>query len=150
MGARVNAMIEVAIDSFGVKKPDVSAADALALLMERIEWVDQVGIDVFGIGEHHKRDWLDSAPAILLASAVLRRPVSRAATAADFAVGSAGTIELNATGEEAVVGKTARVVEEVLVGKSSSERTEAIHDSVRRTEVEVEQVPGTTTTKTEY
>ena len=81
---------------------------------------------------------------------VLRRPVSRAATAADFAVGSAGTIELSATGEEAVVGKTARVVEEVLVGKSSSKRTEAIHDSVRRTEVEVEQVPGTTTTKTGY
>ncbi len=81
---------------------------------------------------------------------VQRRAVNRAATAADFAAGSAGTIELNATGEEAVVGKTARVVEEVLVGKSSSERTEAIHDSVRRTEVEVEQVPGTTTSQTGY
>ena len=81
---------------------------------------------------------------------VERRAVNRAATAADFAAGTAGTIELNATGEEAVVGKTARVVEEVLVGKSSSERTEAIHDSVRRTEVDVEQLPGTATTKTGY
>ena len=79
---------------------------------------------------------------------VQRRPVSRVATAADFTAGTGGVIELTATGEEAVVGKTARVVEEVLVGKTSSERTEAIHDSVRRTEVDVEQVPSTTTTTT--
>jgi stress response protein YsnF len=52
---------------------------------------------------------------------------------------------LNAIGEEAVVGKTSRVVEEVLVGKQSSERTQAIHDSVRKTEVDVEEVPGETT-----
>ena len=75
---------------------------------------------------------------------VERRPVSRVATAADFAPGDR-TIEVRATGEEAVVGKTARVVEEVLVGKEASERTEAIHDSVRRTEVDVEQVAGTET-----
>lgn len=81
---------------------------------------------------------------------VERRPVSRVATAADFAAGSGGVVELMATSEEAVVGKTARVVEEVLVGKTSSERTEAIHDSVRKTEVEVEQIPTTTTTKSNY
>ena len=69
---------------------------------------------------------------------VERRPVNRAATAADFNMGQGSTIELNATGEEAVVGKSARVVEEVLVGKASSSHTEVIHDSVRRTEVEVE------------
>ncbi len=76
---------------------------------------------------------------------VERRPVSRIATAADFEAGRGSTIELNATGEEAVVGKTARVVEEVVVGKQSTQRTEAIHDSVRKTEVEVEQVGATTT-----
>ncbi len=80
---------------------------------------------------------------------VERRPVSRVATAQDFAAGAGGAIELTATGEEAVVGKSARVVEEVLVGKSSSERTEAIRDSVRRTEVEVEQVPGAGSTTTQ-
>ncbi len=69
---RVNEMIEIGIDSFVVKTPGVSAADSLTRLMERIEWADQVGIDVFGIGEHHKRDWLDSAPAILLAAAATR------------------------------------------------------------------------------
>ncbi len=75
---------------------------------------------------------------------VERRAVNRPATAADFAAGSGSVIELNATGEEAVVGKTSRVVEEVLVGKESSEHTQAIHDSVRRTEVEVENVEGET------
>ena len=73
-----------------------------------------------------------------------RRPVNRPATAADFEAGRGGVIELNATGEEAVVGKTSRVVEEIAVGKTSSERTEAIHDTVRKTEVDIEQIPGET------
>ena len=73
-----------------------------------------------------------------------RTPVNRAATEADFATGT-GSIELNATGEEAVVGKTSRVVEEVRVGKQSSERTEQINDTVRHTEVEVEPTTVTTT-----
>ena len=80
---------------------------------------------------------------------VERRPVNRAASAADFNMGQGSIIELNATGEEAVVGKTARVVEEVFVGKTSTSHTEEIHDSVRKTEVEVEQIPGTTTTTKE-
>ncbi len=75
---------------------------------------------------------------------VERRPVNRAATAADFKAGSGEAIELRAMGEEAVVGKTSRVVEEVLVGKQGSDRVEEIHDSVRKTEVEVEKFAGTT------
>lgn len=75
---------------------------------------------------------------------VERRFVDRPASEADFAAGSGGVVELTATGEEAVVGKTSRVVEEVLVGKEASQRTEAIHDSVRRTEVEVEEIPSQT------
>ncbi len=75
---------------------------------------------------------------------VERRPVNRAATAADFNPGTR-TMEVRAMGEEAVVGKTARVVEEVFVGKDATERTEAIHDSVRRTEVEVEKIDGAET-----
>ena len=81
-----------------------------------------------------------------------RQPVNRAATEADFQAGNGGSIELNAMAEEAVVGKSSRVVEEVRVGKQSSEHTEAIHDSVRKTEVEVEQVAakaGTGTTRAE-
>ena len=73
---------------------------------------------------------------------VERRAVNRPATAADFAAGSGSVFELNAKGEEAVVGKTSHVVEEVLVGKQSSEHTQTIHDSIRKTEVEVENLPG--------
>ena len=73
-----------------------------------------------------------------------RHPVSRAATEADFQAGSGGTIEMQAMAEEAVVGKSSKVVEEVRVGKQSSERAETIHDSVRKTEVEVEQLQAET------
>ena len=80
---------------------------------------------------------------------VQRRAVNRPATAADFAAGSGAVMELTAMGEEAVVGKTSRVVQEVVIGKESSQHTEAIHDTVRKTEVEVEQlVPGSTSTTT--
>ena len=77
---------------------------------------------------------------------VERRFVDRPATEADFTAGKGGVVELTATGEEAVVGKTARVVEEVLVGKESTQRTDTIQDSVRKTEVEVEEIPGQTVT----
>ena len=79
-----------------------------------------------------------------------RRPVNRVATAADFNMGQGSVIEVNATGEEAVVGKTARVVEEVLVGKQSSSHTEVVHDSVRKTEVEVEEIAGERNTTNRY
>ena len=72
--------------------------------------------------------------------------MNRMASAADFNMGQGSVIELNATGEEAVIGKTAHVVEEVVVGKTSTSHTEVIHDSVRKTEVEVDQIPGATTT----
>ncbi len=72
---------------------------------------------------------------------VERRPVNRAATEADFNTGS-GVVEMTAMGEEAVVGKSSRVVEEVSVGKVGSDRTEQINDSVRHTEVDVEKLTG--------
>jgi stress response protein YsnF len=61
------------------------------------------------------------------------------------------TIEVEERGEEAVVSKEARVVEEVVVRKEAEQRTETISDTVRRTEVDVEderdtRVTGTGTT----
>ncbi len=79
-----------------------------------------------------------------------RRPVTdgRAVTDADF---TDKTIELTETAEEAVVSKTARVVEEVSLGKTATDRTETIRDTLRKEEVEIEQIPGTaTTTGTTY
>jgi uncharacterized protein (TIGR02271 family) len=69
-----------------------------------------------------------------------RRPVDRPATTADLNAFREGTIEVRETQEEAVIGKDARVVEEIRVRKDVDERTERVHDTVRRTEVEVEQL----------
>jgi uncharacterized protein (TIGR02271 family) len=69
-----------------------------------------------------------------------RRPVDRPASEADLAGLREGAVEVTATAEEPVVSKQARVVEEVVVGKEVSEHTETVRDTVRRTEVEVEQL----------
>ncbi len=73
---------------------------------------------------------------------VERRPVNRAVTNADMAAFKEGAIEVTETDEEAVVSKNARVVEEVVVDKTAQDRTETIRDSVRRNDVQVEQIPG--------
>ena len=73
---------------------------------------------------------------------VERRPVDRSATEADLSRGREEVIEVQEFAEEPVVAKEARVVEEVQVGKDVSERTETVRDTVRRTEVNVEQTPG--------
>ena len=74
---------------------------------------------------------------------VQRRAVDRPITDADEAFRER-TIDMTATGEEAVVGKTARVVEEVVVSKTADTRVEQIDDTVRRTDVEVDEQTGTT------
>jgi len=71
---------------------------------------------------------------------VERRPVNRPASSADLNALRNETIEVRETSEEAVVAKEARVVEEVRVRKDVDERTEKVRDTVRRTEVEVEQL----------
>jgi uncharacterized protein (TIGR02271 family) len=68
---------------------------------------------------------------------VERRPVDRPATDADKAFKET-TVEMRETAERAVVQKQARVIEEVVIGKQANERTETVRDTVRRTEVEVE------------
>ncbi len=72
-----------------------------------------------------------------------RRPVDQPLTLADVdARLQDGVVELRATSEQAVVEKRARVVEEVLLKKDSSEHIEHIRDSIRRTEVEVTEISG--------
>lgn len=70
-----------------------------------------------------------------------RRPVDRAATAGDMAF-KEQNLEVTETDEVPVVSKDARVVEEVVVGKTASERTETVSDTVRRTDVDVEDLTG--------
>ena len=70
--------MQVGVDSFATafgKDAAVlagNAAEALRQLTDRIEHAEQVGLDVFGIGEHHRREFLDSAPPIILAAAAAK------------------------------------------------------------------------------
>ncbi len=71
---------------------------------------------------------------------VERRPVDRPVNPSDINAFQESTIELRETAEEAVVEKSARVVEEVIVGKEVTQRQENITDTVRHTEVDIEQL----------
>lgn len=71
----INSKMEIGIDSFasamyGTKT--LSSVDAMEQLLDRITLADQAGLDVFGIGEHHKKEFLDSAPAVILSAAAAR------------------------------------------------------------------------------
>ncbi len=70
--------MELGIYSFVETNPDTSAnyaatsAQRLRDLLEEIELADQVGLDVYGIGEHHRPDFVASTPAVILAAAAVR------------------------------------------------------------------------------
>ena len=68
--------VQIGIDSFAAAHDDtsraLSATQRLRNLIEEIEHADQVGLDVFGIGEHHRKDFLDSAPVVILGAAAAR------------------------------------------------------------------------------
>ncbi len=70
--------MHIGIDSFAAAVPDPftgvtpTPTERLAHLLEEIELADQVGIDVFGLGEHHREEYLDSAPVVILAAAAAR------------------------------------------------------------------------------
>jgi probable LLM family oxidoreductase len=69
-------MIQVGIDSFAAAFDEnsraVNPAERLRHLIEQIEHADDVGVDAFGVGEHHRREFLDSAPAVILGAAAAR------------------------------------------------------------------------------
>jgi probable LLM family oxidoreductase len=68
--------MQIGIDSFAAAFDEnsraVNPAQRLRQLMEQIEHADQVGIDAFGVGEHHRREFLDSAPHVILGAAAVR------------------------------------------------------------------------------
>lgn len=70
--------MEIGIDSFAANNIESehqrasNSSEALGRLLERIEYADRMGLDVFGIGEHHRKEFLDSAPTMILAAAAAR------------------------------------------------------------------------------
>ncbi|HTL69304.1 MAG TPA: LLM class flavin-dependent oxidoreductase [Lacunisphaera sp.] len=78
---------ELGIDSFvetsfdPAKRAAMSPAARVRDLLEEIELADRVGLDVFGIGEHHRKEYVSSAPAVILAAAAARTQRIRLASA---------------------------------------------------------------------
>jgi len=66
----VDSFVETSFDP--VQRAAMSEAGRIRDLLEEIELADQVGLDVFGIGEHHRREYVSSAPAVILAAAAAR------------------------------------------------------------------------------
>jgi len=70
--------MEIGVDSFAIAIKDpvtgltIKPLDRMHQLLDEIEVADKVGLDVFGVGEHHRAEFLDSAPAIILAAAASR------------------------------------------------------------------------------
>lgn len=71
--------MEIGIDSFAARDMNgdperkvIDSQKALAELLERMEYADKVGLDSFGIGEHYREEFLDSAPVVILAAAAAR------------------------------------------------------------------------------
>lgn len=68
--------MQVGVDSFAAALDDTrplgDPSDRLQGLIEQIALADKVGLDVFGIGEHHRKEFLDSAPAVILGAAAAR------------------------------------------------------------------------------
>lgn len=88
--------MEIGIDSFASAMygtTGITPELAMAQLLERIALADQLGLSVFGIGEHHKKDFLDSAPAVILAAAAARTKQIRL-TSAVAVLGAADPVRL--------------------------------------------------------
>ena len=65
--------MELGIYTFGeLTDPALTVKERMKDLLEEIELADQVGLDVFGVGEHHRKEFTVSAPAVILAAAAAR------------------------------------------------------------------------------
>ena len=114
--------MDIGIDSFAAILPDPatgrtpSAADRMADLLDEVETADRVGLDVFGIGEHHRAEFLDSAPAVILAAAAARTKTIRLTSAVTVlsAVDPVRTFQ-----EFATIDLVSRGRAELVVGRGS-------------------------------
>ena len=115
-------MIEIGIDSFAATFPDpatgktLPAADRMEKLLEEVETADRVGLDGFGIGEHHRKEFLDSAPPVILAAAAARTTRIRL-TSAVSVLSAVDPVRLFQ--EFATVDLIARGRAEIVVGRGS-------------------------------
>ena len=117
--------MEIGVDSFVAATVDaagraVDPARHLSDLLEAITLADEVGLDVFGIGEHHRREFLDSAPTVILAAAAARTRRIRLTSAVTVLSAADpvrvfqefATLDLLSNGRaEIVAGRGSRIIE---------------------------------------
>jgi probable LLM family oxidoreductase len=114
--------MEIGIDSFVATIPHhvtghlVSPADRMEALLAEVETADRVGLDVFGIGEHHRQEFLDSAPPVILAAAAARTQRIRLASAVTV-LSAADPVRVFQ--EFATIDLIARGRAEIVVGRGS-------------------------------
>jgi probable LLM family oxidoreductase len=113
--------MEIGIDSFAVAFGDegraVSPSDRLTNLIEQIERADLVGLDSFGVGEHHRKEFLDSAQAVILGAAAVRTKRIRL-TSAVTVLGSSDPVRVFEN--FATVDLLSRGRAEIVAGRGSS------------------------------
>src|ERR1700756_1772632 len=79
--------MQIGVDSFAATIPfpasgiTLTPQERMQHLLEESELADRAGLDVFGMGEHHRAEFLDSAPAIILAAAAARTKTIRLTSA---------------------------------------------------------------------
>ena len=74
--------MEIGIDSFaGLREGETDGSKAINELLDRITFADQAGLNVFGIGEHHRKEFLDSSPFNILSAAAAKTKNIRLASA---------------------------------------------------------------------
>jgi probable LLM family oxidoreductase len=113
--------LELGIDSFAAAfthdSRAVAPADRMRDLIEQIVRADQVGLDSFGIGEHHRREFLDSAPAVILGAAAARTEHIRLTSAVSVL---SATDPVRLFQEFATLDLLSRGRAEMVVGRGSS------------------------------
>jgi probable LLM family oxidoreductase len=115
--------MEIGVDSFVAtsamfgEDPPAADADRMGFLLQEIEAADRAGLDVFGIGEHHRDDYLDSAPAVILAAAAARTKTIRL-TSAVTVLSAADPVRVFQ--EFATLDLISRGRAEIVVGRGSS------------------------------
>lgn len=134
--------MEIGIDSFASAmygSNTLTSVNAMEQLLERIELADQVGLDVFGIGEHHKKEFLDSATAVILGAAASRTKRIRLASAVTVLSASDpvrvyqefSTLDLISKGRaELVVGRGSSVEAYPLFGFSMNDYDELFKEKL--------------------
>lgn len=140
-GAGAAVTTGIRADTMGTEAHEVSDGELVLPVVEEEIRVGKREVDRVGLRVSTRVEERPVEESVRLREEhinVERRAVDRPVAAADSAAFREGAVEVHAQGQEAVVSKNARVVEEVVIAKTQSEREQTVRDTVKRTDVDVE------------